>query len=319
MKGLPSAVENVWVAVDEAGAIIGQYAGIPRKIKLGGQERIVMISVDTMTSARFRRRGVLTKLGTVSYASWAADGVAAVLGLPNDQWGSRTGALGWQSVFPLTWLRMPLHVEGLTHKIRRAPAFVRTAASTIAYPTSLAWYNLRRRRLSSKSAQVTVGALDMDHAAVDDLWLSTSPLVHNALVRDGAWLEWRYSRSVDHEYQVLLARRDGGPAGYIAYRVAHEEYPAGYIADLFSAPGDREVASMLLLAALDDMWARKATTVRIAASPGSWLYSFARAAGFTSLQEGFSFDMVPLDPTINVAELRDSSSWHLCAGDFDVV
>ncbi|MEP6775936.1 MAG: GNAT family N-acetyltransferase, partial [Chloroflexota bacterium] len=315
LKGLPSPVENVWVAIDEAGAIVGQYAGIPRKIKLGSREHMVMISVDTMTSGRFRRRGVLTKLATVSYARWAAEGVAAVLGLPNEQWGSRTGALGWQSLFRLEWLRMPLRIERLAYKVRTAPAFARTAASALTYPASLAWYDLRRRRLSGKGAHLAIGAVDPGYAAVDALWLSASPLVHNALARDGAWLEWRYTRTIDHQYRVLLARREGIPAGYIAYRVDGRDYPVGYVADLFCTPGDRDVSSRLLLAALDDMWSRKATTVRIAASPGSWLHSFACWAGFTPLHAGFNFDMVRLNPTLDVAELRDSAAWYLCAGD----
>jgi hypothetical protein len=280
---------------------------------------MVMISVDTMTSARFRRRGVLTKLATVSYASWAAEGVAAVLGLPNEQWGSRTGALGWQSLFQLEWLRMPLRIERLVHKIRRAPAFARTAASALAYPASLGRYDLRRRRLAGKDAHLVIGAVDSGDAAVDALWLSASPLVHNALVRDGAWLDWRYARTIDHQYRVLLALREGIPAGYIAFRLDGRDYPVGYIADLFCAPGDRDVASRLLLAALDDMWARKATTVRIASSPGSWLHSFACWAGFTPLQVGFRFEVVPLNPALDVAELSDSSAWYLCAGDFDVI
>ena len=53
----------------------------------------------------------------------------------------------------------------------------------------------------------------------------------------------------------------------------------------------------------------KATTVRIAASPGSWLHSFACWAGFTPLQVGFRFEVVPLNPALDVAELSDSSAW----------
>ena len=149
---------------------------------------------------------MLTKLATVSYASWAAEGVAAVLGLPNEQWGSRTSALGWQSMFRLEWLRMPLRIERLAHKIRRAPAFARTAASALAYPASLGRYDLRRRRLAGKT-HTWLLALLTRATSRDALSGFLLRLWYTMLWCGWAWLDWRYTRTIDHQYRVSGAPR----------------------------------------------------------------------------------------------------------------
>src|SRR5262245_52988059 len=69
LKGRPAPVESVWVAfAADDGRVIGQYAGIPVEVKLGGTVLPAMVSVDTMTAPDFRRRGILTTLRKAIYA-----------------------------------------------------------------------------------------------------------------------------------------------------------------------------------------------------------------------------------------------------------
>ena len=75
---------------------------------LGGQSVTGMVSVDTMTAPEFQRRGLLTRVGTHTYAQWHAAGIPFVLGLPNERWGSRTNALGWVELCDYQWLARPL-------------------------------------------------------------------------------------------------------------------------------------------------------------------------------------------------------------------
>ena len=72
-----------------------------------------MVSVDTMTAPEFQRRGLLSEVGRSTYAHWRDGGVAFVLGLPNERWGSRASALGWIELFPLQWLTRALRPAAL--------------------------------------------------------------------------------------------------------------------------------------------------------------------------------------------------------------
>ena len=66
---------------------------------------MLMVSVDTMTAPAFRRRGLLTEVAARAYEAWRDAGIAFVIGLPNQQWGSRARALAGASCFPCSGLR----------------------------------------------------------------------------------------------------------------------------------------------------------------------------------------------------------------------
>ncbi|HWP03806.1 MAG TPA: GNAT family N-acetyltransferase, partial [Gemmatimonadaceae bacterium] len=89
LKALPSPTENVGVAVDEADRPVFQIGGIPGTWWIDHREALVMVAVDAMTHPRFRRRGILSQVGRQLFRNWRDAGVSLVLGLPNEQWGSR--------------------------------------------------------------------------------------------------------------------------------------------------------------------------------------------------------------------------------------
>src|SRR3712207_3528036 len=101
-----------WVAVTrDDKRVIGHYGGIPLRVRLRGEEFPAVHAVEAMSSRSFRRQGILTTLGSAAHEAWAHAGYKAVLGLPNEQWGTRNYALGYRRLFPLAWLRYPLHAE----------------------------------------------------------------------------------------------------------------------------------------------------------------------------------------------------------------
>lgn len=322
LKGRASPVENVWLAVSRGdGRIIGQYAGIPARLKLGDAVQDIMVVVDTMTAPDFRRRGVLTELGAKTLATWAEAGLVAVLGLPNEQLGSRTQALGWVGLFPLEWLRMPTRLDVLAANSGKIPHLLLPAIKWAGAIGSRVLRRLWQRRTWRNSGvsieEVTSSA---NTTAFDMLWANLSGCYRNLIVRDGEWVRWRYLDAVGHRYRVLLARTDGELAGYLAYRVdASPGRAAGYIADIFTAPDAPNVARALLGTALDNLWQQKAGSVRATAVPGSTLHSLLSMVGFRPMSAAFGTMIIPFDPSLDVAKLSNGMSWHLTGGDFDVV
>jgi hypothetical protein len=129
-------------------------------------------------------------------------------------------------------------------------------------------------------------------------------------------------RAPVHHYKVLVARRGDEPSGYIAYYLAETGvHTNGYIADIFMGRKDAATASALVKSALDDLSARGAGMVLASAPPGSPLYHRLRGLGFlpTPRQTAFNFEIAPLQPNIDPARVSDPGTWHLTAGDFDVV
>ena len=140
-------VPHIWVAyVPDTGRIVGHYAGIPCRIKLGDRTLDAMVSVDTMTDPDYRRQGMLTRFGEVVYRAWAEAGHSLIIGLPNQQWGSRKEALGWEQLFSLVWLRYPVHAEALANRPTRLPRSVTAMSRPLLAAASRLWYGRTRRR-----------------------------------------------------------------------------------------------------------------------------------------------------------------------------
>src|SRR5262245_55815968 len=185
LKQLPSPVENVWLAVDGNGKPVFQYAGIPVRYHLPGGEKTVMVGVDTMTAPEFRRQGLLTTVGRFTYDTWRTAGIPFVIGLRNEIWESRIDALGFEMLFPLQWLIRPLRPEALLARRSRVPAFSRLT------PLGTMWNSFWDRKVLPDPT-VHVRPIDQAGPEFDRLWRSCLAETQVSVIRDSAWVHWRY-------------------------------------------------------------------------------------------------------------------------------
>ena len=306
LKQQPSPVENVWLAVDRHDRPIFHYGGIPRTLELAGEKRNIMVAVDSVTDPAFRRRGILTVAVSAAHEAWAAAGIACVLGLPNEQWGSRVRALDWRPLFPLAWLIRPLRPERLLARRLRLPMLDRlTVVGSL-------WRSLPVRR-PDPSVEIRRVEEAEDGTGVFAAGCASAGVL--MLARDREWLSWRYPRD---RYRMIAAWRAGRFAGYLVYRYDPES-GFGYIAELFTRPADADARHALAdsaTARLDDLGA---VAVAVLAVPGSALYRAFRGARFFPRRKSFPVHCVPLADGLELETLRDPDRWWLQGGDFDVI
>lgn len=335
LLGRKAPFNLMWVAVvhseSEAEAqeaqVVGHYGGIPIRLKLGDQVFDAVHAVEAMTDPSFRRKGMLTALGGAAHSRWADEGQRVVTGLPNDQWGTRNRALGYLPVFPLSWLRFPLHMERALLKREALPLTFRMGGYLPLLIGSAFW-RAGARLINMKygdSVQVELASADTDF--FNGIWELCSRTWPNVQLRDSDWVRWRYMDAEPDKYEVAVAHRDDregakNAVGYVAYRVMeHGERRNGYIADIFVARGDLDAAWRLVSYALSRLSEQGAGTVMTLAAPGSDLYSYLRKFGFmpTKAETSFSFEIVPLDRRFDVSANSNPADWHLTGGDFDVI
>ena len=305
----PSPVENVWLAVDRADRPIFHYGGVPRTLRLGDEERDVMIAVDSVTEPELRRRGILTAGVRRAHRAWAKAGFACVLGLPNEQWGSRIQALDWRPLFPLTWLTRPLRPEQLLARRLGCPPLGKLDVS------GRPGRSLPREPPDSSVEIHEVERLGEEVGAVAAACASEGLLMP---ARDAAWLDWRYAACPLHRYRMLAARRAGRLAGYLVYRFDPESR-YGFIAELCTTPDDHAARYALAVAAAERLDRRDAVAVAALAAPDTALFRSLCRACFLSRRKSFGVHCVPLAGDFDPATLRDPCRFWLQAGDFDVI
>lgn len=311
----PIGAPTVWLA-DAAGQIGGQYAGTPMRFQLRGAERRILHACDVMTAAGFRRQGVLTALGQAAHQGWAAAGVHFVTGLHYGGWGTRRHHLGWRELFKAAWVWYPLRPERLLARRWRMPAPARRAAALAGDLWNMAW----DRALGPAARGVTVEPVERPGLEFDALWAALRPQYEALVVRDRAWVAYRYGDAPGFGYRLLLARRGGRPAGYLAYRVtASDDRATGWIADLFTAPQDGAALAALLRAALAALRAAGADDARALVPERTPTYRAFRRAGFLGGPGAFDVSIVPMAPDLPIDLLRDPNRWFTMGGDFDVI
>ena len=271
-----------------------------------------MVSVDAMTAPAHRRRGLLTQLVGMAHAEWQRQGVEFTLGLPNEQWGSRSQALGWQPLFPLRWMIRPLRLERLLARRLGLPILGR------ARVIGTMWNRLQPalQRDESVRTQLVVEA----GPVFDHLWQECRSNWVYSRVRDRDWVNWRFLSSPSRTYHVMLASRFDKPTGYLAYHV-HGEHGnlSARLAELFCAPNDHATRDVLMGALLESLVGPgDVHSLATLAIPGTRHFKWLRRCGFLMGQQ-FWVNMVPLADREPAAAMRDPANWNLSGADFDVI
>ncbi len=303
--------ENVWIAFNGDEPVF-QYAGIPIRFKLDNTEVAAVVSVDTMTAPEFRRRGLLTRVAGQAYCAWRNAGTAFVIGLPNENWGSRARALGWKPLFPLQWLVRPLRPEVILRWRLGWPAAERLSL------LGTVWNAMFARRLRP-SPDIRVTAVSEASRDFDQIWDGARSSSDFSTVRDRSWIDWRFLASPSRRYEVSIARRGDQPCGYVCHSLLQSgARKSGYLAEFLCAASDDETRTSLLAHLLARLNESGAESVHALAIPGTTEFSCLRAAGFIP-RESFGVEIVPLRADLPLDRLRDPSRWHLTGADFDVV
>jgi Acetyltransferase (GNAT) domain len=311
LKPPASSVDNVWLAVAGEQPVF-QYAGIPTRFLLSQQPVMTMTSVDTMTAPEFRRRGLLTRVAGSAYGAWRDAGVAFVIGLPNEQWGSRAAALGWQPLFALQWLVRPLRPQAIVARKLNMRWLQRASLAAAA------WNRLWQARVR-RDPQVHTEPAAHAGPALDQIWQQCKADWTFSTIRDGAWVNWRFLSSPSRAYQLTLARRAGQPTGYSVHSLSRT--PGGVcaqLAELFAARADDATRDTLLYELMETLVAAKAESVSTLAVPGTAYFRSLRRAGFFP-QRAFSVQLVPLSAQLPLRAMLDPERWNLSGADFDVV
>jgi hypothetical protein len=306
LLGRASSVDTVWVAADGE-RIVGQHAGIPMMLKLGDRVVPAMHAVEAMTHADYRREGMLTVLGGALYGHWREQDIPLVMGLPHPGWGSRAFALGYREAFTLRWISKPLDLVAILRNKLNSQYANAVKKDTTAIPS-------RHYGLLDLTPRDAAGK------EFDALWQTAGPRYHSAVVRDAAWVRWRYMDAPGTPFTVLLASREGTPVGYIAYRVVTlGNRRIGRIADLFSSPDDQPSIRGLVRAATENMRARGADSAVALVAAGSTLYAHLRGQGFVLSRGEYKASFIPFSAEFPLEALNDPGRWLLTGGDFDVV
>lgn len=299
----PGHEPEIWIA-REGPAIVGQYATMPVKVIVKGEEIQGSWGMDVMVAPERQRQG----LGETLFRTWDRH-VGASLGLGLSESSYRLfQKLRWPDVGPV-----PCFVKPLTRRALRRPNWplpVNRLVSALTLP--LVKIVARTRPLRAE-----VRLIQRFDDSFTRLWEALSPKFDFAVRRDAPYLNWKYVSAPHVRYAIAALRRDDLSVGYAVYRHLHE--PRGRVTllvDFLADPDD--VAGLSTLLRWLDREARQADSDKIR--------TFAMHAGFRRVlkRSGYfqvksTMELVAKVNAIDVAPsfYEDTDRWHLTLGDSD--
>lgn len=288
-----------YVVADAGDRLAAQYALLPLRVRHRGEVIRASLSLDTATDPDFGGRGLMTELGLRAYDR---EGVELVIGFPNPKsaW-ILYNKLGWHELTPFPLLFKPL--AGL----------VRALA-----PTPLPG-GRRRRRADAGAGE----PFERFGSWADDIWEATADTLGTAVVRDSAYLNWRFADAPD-TYERYLVRAAGEPVAYSVVRtVPWRRGRLSYLMEFAAQPDAESAAASALAAAVGAARGARSAGLAAVATPRNPLLGVLKAAGFRTpparASAGFSFGARLSGGLRSHDELRHLEAWHVSAGDFDHV
>ncbi|MGE0791772.1 MAG: GNAT family N-acetyltransferase [Sandaracinaceae bacterium] len=311
----PTGRVFVDLALDDAQeAVAGAYCVSPAYFRLGGRRVLGVQSIDTLTDARYRGKGLFQRLAQSCYGRCAEQGASLVYGFPNQH--SAFGffeRLGWTRLDPVPFLIRPLRAQYLATRMR-APSWVVDRLPRVPLASTA--------DVSPPRGQELRVVEEFDEG-FDRLWAEFARDVDVALERDSAYLRWRFSANPHARYKTLAVFERGEMIAYAVFCVADKHGGrVGYVMELLHLPGRWNEARLALRQAVVEI-ARAGSDVVLAwcldSSPNRRAY---RAEGFLTLPERVR----PIELHFGARHLESSEvavcnrkSWYLSYCDSDTV
>jgi len=301
------------------GQMVAFYGIVPVRMRVDGQDVVAAQSLDSMTHPAYQRRGLFARLGQWAYRETCHD-IPLVFGFPNENaLPPRVSRLGWMQLRPVPRFGLLLRDPPLPAKLQMLRATADAAMLGLQWRTRVAeWGAFGVARLRHLRAVQEPGI----PADVDELWQEVRDDYRVSVVRDHAYLSWRYDRHPSVKYTVFSVREGPKLRGLLVLRL-----PDGAARDVMAtewlAPAALEVQLALAekLASVTRRGGHRAAFV---------LNSFRRqdvaallALGFVPLPQGRGrMWLVPgvraNSPSMPPDTLSHVDHWRLSYGDMDV-
>jgi len=229
----------------ETGRLIGQVVTIPIKVRLSGKVRTAGLLLNPVADPGYQDGDISVGLLRDVCALSAEEGIAFTYGFPDRlSYSTFVNRAGFRDAGSVPLLIRPLNPERLALKTTHSRVLGKTAS--IARKIWRTPTPAPRREGPAGLEIADVPSFDDSFAVFWDRVQHRFPIM---VIRDPAYLNWRFVDVPTAEYTIYAARSDGHIRGFTVLRAAPlGEFSAGLIVDLVvEASAEGRVAGRLLI------------------------------------------------------------------------
>lgn len=306
----PAGEATVSLALDD-NKIVGRFGIFPTRVKVGSEEIISGQIIETEILEDYRKLGLIYTLGRYAHEEFIRQGRGKTIIGFGTEISSRlaTRFSGYSMVGPvrkMVKVLNPLHYFG--------SKFGTAYVSDLLENITKRYIHWKKGKLWNNNHVSEV--LQFDHR-FDDLWQRAAK-GKVTIIRDPAYLTWRYKKCPAVNYKVYAVEKDNILGGYIiTYVIKKDGLLRGNIADFLVQPGVADCAEALLGEALRCFYDQGAVTVTTWCPKGSFMYPFFQKMNFVERPTYNYLVAKSLSGDIPQELLNDENNWYYMIGDSD--
>jgi GNAT superfamily N-acetyltransferase len=229
----------------ETGRLIGQVVTIPIRVRLSGKVRVASLSLEPVIDPAYQGRGVLAGLLKDVCALSAEAGIAFTYGFPNQaSYSTFVNKAGFRNIGSVPLLVRPLDPERLAAKTTHSRVLAKTASVA-----RRVWRTPAPAPRQEAVPGLEIGEVNSFDSSFVLFWDRVQHRFPVMVVRDPAYLNWRFTGVPTRRYTTFVARSEDEIRGFIVLRAAPlGQFSAGLIVELVvEASAEGRAAGRLLI------------------------------------------------------------------------
>lgn len=291
--------------------MVGYYAAIPYRYKIGDKLVSVGMVCDVMTSSKYRGKGIFTKMGSYSTTELSSH-VPFTMGYPiRKEVIPGHLKVGWKIPFSLPLYMKFIRFDSL-FKAKKV-GFIAPLANIAIGVLNAFW-----KTKLSKEYTFSVSKNIQDVIGYDEFAHEWSRNVANSLIKDIDFARWRYS-APGKEYSFLaLNNTVGKMIGFVAFRkIIKEGVPSFGILDYMVLKGSENAHGLINKVLVDLAKKEKVEAIMTMMSSASARNYKLLSNGFIKSPFVFQLIIKNLTNEFTDDELFNENDWHLMWVDSD--
>jgi len=318
-KNNPNNRIEILLAIDGK-QIIGHYSVIPIKMKILEDYYIASFSLDTMTHSKYRGQGIFPTLANKLYNDLGETGIPFTYGFPNNNSIKPfVKKCGWSEISNVPIYILPLNISKLAARYLKSKFFLNFFGEIYNFLFDLIW---KKNPLPNQVAIEEIKKFDKNF---DDLWELVKDEIIIGVVRNSKYLNWRYFRKPEENYNVYAIYLNNNLKGYIVLKIELRfDLTIGLIVDIITDASNIIFQHYLIKYAILYFKKKKVDIISVIMFP-HWRYykslirnKFVKITKILFPEEVY-FGVRKNSETIDFQLIKNPKNWYLTWGDTDVV
>ena len=282
----PAGQAIVPVIRDEHNDVIGFIWIVPMRIRVKAKDYLAATGTNLVIHPEYRNTFAYTKLIRGFQKAFKDNDIPLHFSFVSEETFRRRRERDPQTVSTISFLVKPLDFDALS-RTYLAGVWQRFALSWAGRIASLLLF---RRQVPASHGQVSVQTAAEFDESFDQFWCSVRDKYPLMVIRDRAFLSWRFASVSGRQYQVLMAWSQDQMLGYVVLGSATVRgVKTGLIMDLLVTDGPLAgAASVCLLAEAETTFRSQGLSLAGGLVPSfATEYHALRRAGYADLPQAF--------------------------------